>query len=444
MRRFFKNYSSSKVPGDLLTLIACASFIAIYGVSITLIFSPPNLSVDSVVQLYEAQLGKTVNYHPPLVSVLLRLLGGGLKGASHYLIIQFVPLAMALLLSYRLRVKRKFAYIAIVLICLLNPTLFLYSSIVWKDVLFANLLSLYLYFVLQGHITLSGTVLVLLTLTRQQGYFLIPVQLLLVFFGNDKNVKKRTFSSILNILYIACIASAALYMCGNIIQPSNDKALKTIGIKNLLVYNLGMVSSCIEPELNSNLIATLSNYSPDSVDYIANTFSANELYALPTGQLSTVLLRAVLRCPGKFAQKKLISFKRALSLGYEQSVLPVHFGIDGPKEYLSQLQLRSYNPHQRIYDYIQPMLSSFWFKGWFWLLIHIMIIFIGKLVKPRPAFAYFVPLYLCLLYLFAMISADFRYIYFLVPSSFILALNLIIPTDWRTSSSSLHKNPTQT
>lgn len=101
---------------------------------------PGHLSVDSVMQLYEARTLQFISLHPPMMSLLLRMLDACVPGAPLFVVIDQALLTASFALLFAER-KPDLGWLAAVAATLvvLNPLLLAYTGIVWKDVLMSHL-----------------------------------------------------------------------------------------------------------------------------------------------------------------------------------------------------------------------------------------------------------------------------------------------------------------
>lgn len=106
--------------------------------------SPGQMSLDTIVALYEGVIGRAVGWGPPFMAAVLEWLGGGVVGAS-----VFVALNTALVLGGFLLAlgagdpgrlgSLPWRRLLPALLLALNPLFLLYVGIIWKDVLLASL-----------------------------------------------------------------------------------------------------------------------------------------------------------------------------------------------------------------------------------------------------------------------------------------------------------------
>jgi hypothetical protein len=125
----------SKGPRSLV--LAAIVLQGIAGLALGL---PGHLSEDSIVQLYEARSLQFISFQPPMMSLLLRVLDGWVRGTALFVVLDQLLLTASFALLFAQR-KSELRWPAAVVIALvvLNPLLLAYTGIVWKDVLMAHL-----------------------------------------------------------------------------------------------------------------------------------------------------------------------------------------------------------------------------------------------------------------------------------------------------------------
>ncbi len=183
---------SRKAAAGLLTLAAllAAGAVALHW--------PGHVSMDTSIQLYEASIGKSAGWQPPFTAALMKWLGGGEAATGKIVLLcslltygSLGYVAAAVLRHRSARGDHRIAAwrVALCALLLLNPVIFVYVGIVWKDVLFASVLTaaVALSFAaaispLRRGLALSLAAVVLLAIAmqvRQQGVFMAPVLLVL-------------------------------------------------------------------------------------------------------------------------------------------------------------------------------------------------------------------------------------------------------------------------
>jgi hypothetical protein len=147
---------------------------------------PGHLSYDSVVQLAEGRAGSYSGAHPPVMSWLLGLGDAVWPGAALFVVVQTALIAGALVALLTLGRRVGWPCVALCVMVAVTPQLLIYRSIVWKDVLFAG--STVAGFAAMARAAacwpdaarrwawtaVCGLLLVLATLTRQNGAVVLP------------------------------------------------------------------------------------------------------------------------------------------------------------------------------------------------------------------------------------------------------------------------------
>ncbi|MEI9931227.1 MAG: hypothetical protein WDM89_11970 [Rhizomicrobium sp.] len=109
------------------------------GATLALIVSwPGHLSYDSIIQIHDGQTGFYHSWHPPVMAWLLGLLNTLLPGGALFVVLDVVIFFGALISLLWIKPQTSWAAFAFGILLLLLPQVWLYQTIVWKDVLFAN------------------------------------------------------------------------------------------------------------------------------------------------------------------------------------------------------------------------------------------------------------------------------------------------------------------
>ena len=114
--------------------------ILIAGWAVTLIVSwPGHLSYDSIIQLHDGRTGFYHSWHPPVMAWLLGMGDAVMPGTGLFVLFDsalFFGALLLILLFGRSKASSIAAFVAVIVVLL--PQSWLYQTIVWKDVLFAN------------------------------------------------------------------------------------------------------------------------------------------------------------------------------------------------------------------------------------------------------------------------------------------------------------------
>lgn len=146
---------------------------------------PGQMSYDSVSQLFQGRNGYYNSWHPPVMAFLLGGFDRLWPGPALFVVFDAALLGGAWLMLLSLGKRPGKPAFAVALFMLLTPQFLLYQGTVWKDVLFADaavaaFAALAMAVERRGRaampwLLLSGALLVLATLTRQNGLVLLPV-----------------------------------------------------------------------------------------------------------------------------------------------------------------------------------------------------------------------------------------------------------------------------
>lgn len=288
----------------LVPVLAAALCVAAIFVSY-----PGHVSMDTSIQLHEAQVGHTITWAPRFMSALLRAFGGGELACALFITLNAILAYSAFAVAWasgRVTSDRKPAKIArwkaflikaSALILIMNPLIFLFVGIVWKDVLFASLLSFAASFMLYGasrgeariwYWLLPVAAVHAAMFTRQHGIFLgifmIPACVILY---ARAGVSQRVGRA---IRFTICYAVFAIFfqIALNVLMPlGSDPNMSSVGVRNLQAYDLaGMVveglpsaelpNGMAQPEFAEG--AQLA-YSPERIDVLFNDDRVNLAYA---------------------------------------------------------------------------------------------------------------------------------------------------------------------
>jgi len=212
---------------SLASARAAATVLLVAGAAVSLAVNyPGHVEWDGTIQLLEGRTGLYSNWHPPVMSWLLGL-SDALRGDAWLFVLLDTALgygAFLFLLSSARRPTKLTVLLALVFVAL--PQLFLFPSIVWKDILFANAttagfccLSLAVearaarrktYLLLLGAIVL----LALAVLARQNGIVILPCAALAYGIATGRQGQGRV-SSILGRSLIFALAVGVLAFAGH-------------------------------------------------------------------------------------------------------------------------------------------------------------------------------------------------------------------------------------
>lgn len=425
--------------------------------------APGQVSMDTSVQLYEASIGQSISYNPPFMSALMRWLGGGSVATSLLVLINAVLLYGSFALTAvsvgnmgqdQGRDHLPYWRIILAIVIVLNPIIFLYAGIVWKDVLFASLLTSGCALTLAAstggiykrYACALGAIAVLAAgmITRQQGIFMVPCILLAVIVAlwpsNSRNQK----------FYVIAGVIAAFLVSVTVLQKRVDAAIKppvkvatSVGFRNLMIFDLaGMVSDSdrqasdyafpITPE---QLTAIRQIYTPERVDTLDRTpFTQAWVGRLPNSELSDAWWAMLKQNPGAYAEHRLSAFGKLIGLYGLEGTLPIHIGVEGNPSYLKQVGIGEGRDQrsQLIYDIAVQYFTWPIYRHFFWLGALVLAVVIGVYARlPRrllliSALIAAATALMYASYLPTAIAADFRYLFGAIPLVMMLFMVLLM------------------
>ena len=349
------------VRGLLLALMFCVALLA------AALQVPGHVSMDTSMQLYEAHTGSSVSWSPPFMSAALRWMGGGTQATTLFVLacvamtyggmaLAFPGVAVAETTS---RGRRVVGALLLVL-AILNPMIFLYVGIVWKDVLFASLFATaaglllhatayagsargrWLYFI-------AGLILVPMLLVRQQGVVLAPPLFLACLLGVAGAWQgwfaRRWWLRFFLVLLVYGAAYWQLERASQLTIADADGRTGASGYTFIRKYDItGLVASgaargvALPGRLSSDEFqaGVLRAYGDDRIDHVMNdpAVIAGFRGVDPT-EISTVWSTLVAARPDAYVSMKARQYAWLLGLHRLDHCLPIHLGVEGKLDYLA-------------------------------------------------------------------------------------------------------------
>jgi hypothetical protein len=456
------NKLNSKLNGLVIPLKPIETFyyiiVIVWAVISVGLQSPGQISMDSSIQLYEAKIGESIDWYPPFMSALLRILGGGEVSAFLFVCINTILTYGALLLTLATSVRnnKNIGIVSIsawraliVLVILLNPIIFIYVGIVWKDILFSSLLLMgascalaiegdkkgisrldHLY-LLSSTIFLSAAFLV-----RQQGVLMAPLLLLVpIYFLFIKSKSNKINISVLILIFI--VSSYAMnFWATSTIKNSGSKQTD-VGYRSIMTFDIaGMISNnekIIIDIPKSNRDAILKYYEPSRIDYMGKDPEALHWFGTKTtNQLFLIWSELIINNPSAYYKHRLNAVSTLYGFNSVELTTPLHIGIDGNENYLKAVNIQMGRDERDllVYKIGSVFTNTIIFKHFFWAGIAIVLLIVSiknyknnipDIIVIVTCTAYY------LAYMPTMISSDFRYLYPAIPLiSIILIRKLIV------------------
>ncbi|MGZ7460241.1 hypothetical protein ACXPVS_26955 [Pseudomonas sp. Ma2-10] len=440
----------------LAFLIACSA-IALH--------VPGQISMDTSIQLYEASTGQATSFNPPFMSALLRWLGGGEIATSIIVLLNAIFLygGLALIAITTIQVKAdqgisKIPVWRVAIACLIiaNPIIFIYTGIVWKDVLFASLLTSGCAL---GVAACSGTTFRRITfilfsifllacgyLTRQQGVFMAPV-LLLVPIASAWSLKptKKILSA---LIIISLFIGSVIFIQSETKATINslDGKFESVGYNSIMKFDLaGIVSNADMPNTYfaypisaEQLTAVRSVYDSSRIDYLERSKTAIDWLDLPHNELKHAWFQMIKQNPAAYLGHRANSYAALLGLHGVAGTLPIHVGVEGNPTYLASVGMASgtNKRSQLLYDIASSFYEWPLYKHISWLLALIGVATIGMtstIPKPLKLIGLSITASSALMYASFVpttIASDFRYLFATIPLIMCLMLIVALSATW--------------
>jgi hypothetical protein len=430
----------------VLSLLLAAAAIALH--------SPGQLSMDTSVQLHEASTGQSASWNPPFMSALMRWVGGGEVATAFLVLLSSVLtyLSLGQVAAAALRGRAELGHsriaswrIAVVVILLINPVIFIYVGIVWKDVLFASLLTaaVALSFAAANQVPRRAlglglaaiVVLACAMQVRQQGVFMGPVLLLMpiiAIVGSRGWSRARQLAvavGLFGVFLVALLGTQALVHRS--IANTEDHS-STVGFNAIRYFDIAGIVARSEtpteafpqPITNEQRAAIRRVYSSQRIDTLdSDPISAAWLDQFTDKQRKDVWLLLVRKEPKAYLEHKWVTFRTVLDLNGLTGCLPVHIGVEGNSDYLRSVGIAEGRDSRDVLVYRIASWFFDWplYRHWFYLLLLLGAVVAIGITRLPPRFkALCMTLALAtglfyLSYLPTTLSCDFRYMYGGIP-----------------------------
>lgn len=352
--------TSRSLDGFKLFYVLLASLMVVVAV---FVHFPGHVSMDTSIQLEEARLGHTITWAPRFMSALLRVLGGGTIACALFVLLNALMTYGAFVTAWGSSTDvpaqpqnplLTWSCRLLALALLLNPVVFLYMGIVWKDVLFGSMVALAAAWIIRlarrnqmdaWRWFLPVFLIHAAIYTRQHGIFLalffLPACAWL--YATDKPVRRmRRFFAFFGAYAVFALAFG---MVLNVVMPVQNDKMQSVGLRNLQAYDLaGLV---VEGMPTEGLPAALvtddyragveKSYAPDRIDFLFNDSVVNQAYStMSNQQMRQAWMGSIARHPLYYARMKGEQIAWLIGLKRLDKCLPVHVGIDGNVDYLKQ------------------------------------------------------------------------------------------------------------
>lgn len=411
---------------------------------------PGHVSMDTSIQLYEASIGKSAGWQPPFTAALMKWLGGGEAATGRIVLLcslltygSLGYVAAAVLRNRSARGDHRIAAwrVALCALLLLNPVIFVYVGIVWKDVLFASVLTaaVALSFAaaispLRRGLVLSLAAAVLLAIAmqvRQQGVFMAPVLLVLPIAAM---VSARGWPRRRRVVGAIAVAGAFLVSLGvtsalvaQAITGAGDKS-SAVGFRSIMIFDIagtvarsGTATEALPvPISEEQRDAVRRAYTGRNIDWLAlDPVAWAWLDAFTNEQRKEVWLSLVRHEPVAFLGHKWEVYRNLLDVNGLQGCLPFHVGVEGNREYLRSVGITQGRDGRDLLVYVLASAFLSWslYRHWFYVLgllgaaAAMAAVALPPRLKTMCAVAALASALLYLSFLPTAIACDFRYLY---------------------------------
>ncbi len=412
---------------------------------------PGQLSVDSLVQLYEGRYGHSISWHPPFMSVLLGFFDRLGNASALFVLSMQALLSASIWLVLSADFRTSYVRLILAMYVLLNPVIAIYTGIVWKDVLLANsvvFLFLFIHYlqwtgrpVNIGRLILCFLLMTIIVGSRQQGIlFLIPATIWLTILQPSR----KAFKPIIFIIFLAIPILLSHSISNSLEQSSPVQSTSTnIGLRVIIRYNLvgimvhdGELPKETSKQLVEELQQFKKQYDPTRQDTLLGP--SGHFWSLTLKDGLSILGKSILANPLSYLSHRVEHFSALLGFGDMRLCFPLFSGINTFHHEAIDTELSEVlGLHNRVYPYAgylylfgKIFANSPLFYLWFYGLICIAcsIILVKRQQYVLASLGITAILFL-LSYFIISIACDFRYGYTLTLSSVILlAYCIVSPT----------------
>lgn len=322
---------------------------------------PGHISWDSSIQLYEAKVSRSIDMHPPLMSMMLKILGGGLIASTAFIFINYFSyFYLILLLLKKVRLSRfKIINILLVVFLIFNPVVMHYSAIVWKDVLQSTFILFTIFFFVNNekdiyHPTIKNLIclaflLSLTALTKISGIVIFLAYFLFFAIRLRKEIRFRilTLFTILFFIFVVSINQITKIE----ISPNEDKLASTAAPNFVLGYDIvgAIVFSNIKSSsfpLSYNEVEyreLLKNYSTESASLLLSDTIYNRLAQMDLKSHIKIWSFYFFNYTSSYLHHKFSVFKNFIFPDDRLSCIPLYVGVSGSNQYLNELNIHDDN-----------------------------------------------------------------------------------------------------
>lgn len=313
---------------------------------------PGHLSLDSVIALTEARTGVRQTWAPAAFSWLLRLFDQRLSGTGLYVTASATVLFASVAGLATLRPRASWLAVVATGAAILTPQLLVYQGIVWRDVVFANLIIAG--FVLLAHaaegwrrrlpvtaLIGAAVCLALAAAIRQNGVVLVVAAAMALAWTVWPSSKRLAWAwGVGGFIAVALLAVGL----DRIAQPAQASAAMKLrpNAAGLILQHYDVVGAVAhEPDLKLTIIGQVNPaaermieanaarfYSPERVDTLDGSEGFRKaMWKLPDATMSAQWREVILEHPRAYVAHRLDVFRQVFLTPDLQKCLPVQVGV---------------------------------------------------------------------------------------------------------------------
>lgn len=439
--------SGQKLKFGLYLLCALCAILA------SALHAPGQLSFDTTVELFEASTHHSVSWSPPFLSALMAWLGGGLVATSMIVAINCFVTYGSFGAFVREGVTFGWARALVCAVLILNPVIFAYVGIVWKDVVFATWLVCSLTLCLaadravapRSRLVMLATTCIVLgvgSLIRQQGALLGPLLMLapLCIIVRTSARVRRVGHCVLAIALYALSVFVASWAANTTIAGNDGRDL-SVAPGVIQTYDIAGVVARLPSDVALRTIPGLlpeddanirSEYTPARADFLNPAGLLERLPQHSGMSLRQIWWHVVSEYPLLYLRHRAALMAYMIGARDVMQCVPTHVGIQGGAEYLKADGLsEEVGPRARfLYEGEQFFIHSPVWRHWLYLGI-LAICTVAALRRKRAPGHTTLLVFMFTLWIFVAgfvptaIACDFRYLYPVVPTITGIAIVLL-------------------
>lgn len=443
------------VPGAYeVAVVAIAGALAI---ALVTLHYPGQMSLDSVVALYEASLGKAVGWGPPFFASVLAWLGGGETGAGRFVAINtfatYGVFAILFLCATRAPGIGGLWRTAAAAFLALNPLFMAYAGIVWKDVMLATTAAVATVMMLvagrfsrplaTAAFVLAVACISVQPLLRQQGILLaVPLSLACAWAAGKYWGKGRLHrrAALAVLAAVMALGTAFSWAAGRTVAKLPASPV-SVGLLTIAAYDIIGTVAYARPDDPSEwarapgdvIDRMRRDYSPERID---SSWASDEVQGyisrLSADDLKEIWLEGIRHDPHAYLTHRWAAYRALLGMESMDGCVPAYWGVAGIPEHLDVLGIpEAMDEKDRFLGRkILALKDGFFFRHWWYA----GILALATLVALRPSKAPEIwvvrgALAAAWIYLVSFIptsiACDFRYLYPMTTLATVIAIYLV-------------------